>query len=210
MIGGNNLQLTLAQNVGAGLDDASGFTIWDGTTTNVRFLAGGLNAFGTPSPAGSLHAVPPSPGSFALVVTDKSAAQSAATVVVGDVNYTAWQTCLRNRWDVYNVNSGYMGEATDYEKMRFVPVANRFDFTTSAGGTGTVRDFGFAGGNVQIDKSVILNLSASRLKWGHADQIQTTVGAAGGASALPASPTKYLKVVGSDGTEYVIPAFAVS
>lgn len=47
-------------------------------------------------------------------------------------------------------------------------------------------------------------------KWEDASNIQTTVGAAGGASALPASPTKYLKVKGSDGTVYVIPAFAVS
>lgn len=38
---------------------------------------------------------------------------------------------------------------------------------------------------------------------------QTTVGAAGGADALPANPTTYFKInVG--GTDYVIPAFAVS
>ena len=38
---------------------------------------------------------------------------------------------------------------------------------------------------------------------------QTTVGSAGGASAVPASPTKYIKIK-VNGTEYVIPAFAVS
>jgi hypothetical protein len=38
---------------------------------------------------------------------------------------------------------------------------------------------------------------------------QTTVGAAGGASALPATPTKYIKVT-VDGTDYVFPAYAVS
>lgn len=43
-------------------------------------------------------------------------------------------------------------------------------------------------------------------KWASGNE-QTTVGAAGAASALPASPTKYLKVVGSDGTTYVVPAF---
>jgi hypothetical protein len=37
---------------------------------------------------------------------------------------------------------------------------------------------------------------------------QTTVGAAGGASALPATPTKYLKVKDSAGTTLVIPAYA--
>ena len=38
---------------------------------------------------------------------------------------------------------------------------------------------------------------------------QTTVGAAGGASALPATPTGYL-VVTIDGTERVIPYYATS
>lgn len=38
---------------------------------------------------------------------------------------------------------------------------------------------------------------------------QTTVGAAGGASVLPATPTKYLKVV-SNGVTYVVPAYAAS
>jgi len=37
---------------------------------------------------------------------------------------------------------------------------------------------------------------------------QTTIGAAGGASALPATPTKYLKVVDSAGTVLIIPAYA--
>lgn len=40
-------------------------------------------------------------------------------------------------------------------------------------------------------------------------ETQTTVGAAGGASALPATPTGYLKVIIGD-TEYGIPFYAVS
>lgn len=44
--------------------------------------------------------------------------------------------------------------------------------------------------------------------WDAAANQQTTVGAAGGASALPATPTKYLKVVDSAGTTLVIPAYA--
>ncbi len=46
------------------------------------------------------------------------------------------------------------------------------------------------------------------LKWGTAARAQTTVGAAGGASALPATPTKYLQVKDSAGTTLVIPAYA--
>lgn len=40
------------------------------------------------------------------------------------------------------------------------------------------------------------------------DRGQTTVGAAGGGSALPATPTKYLSVKDSAGTEYVFPVYA--
>ena len=47
-------------------------------------------------------------------------------------------------------------------------------------------------------------------KWGHSSMEQTTVGAAGAASALPANPTKYLKVVDSAGTTGVIPWFAAA
>lgn len=60
------------------------------------------------------------------------------------------------------------------------------------------------------DDSFKLVASASRLIFGHADQAQTTVGAAGGASALPATPTKFFKVVDSAGTTLVIPAYAAS
>ena len=55
--------------------------------------------------------------------------------------------------------------------------------------------------------AVLSSVTAAGLhKWSSGNE-QTTVGAAGAASALPASPTKYLKVVGSDGTTYVVPAF---
>jgi len=47
-------------------------------------------------------------------------------------------------------------------------------------------------------------------RWYAAANQQTTVGATGAASALPALPTKYLKVVDSAGTTLVIPAYAAS
>jgi hypothetical protein len=58
--------------------------------------------------------------------------------------------------------------------------------------------------------------TASRAEWlaiqrhNAAALWQTTVGAAGAASALPATPTKYLKVQDDTGTTYVIPAYAAS
>ena len=52
--------------------------------------------------------------------------------------------------------------------------------------------------------------AAGLLRWSTAGNEQTTVGAAGGASALPATPTKYLKVVDSTGATLVIPAYAAA
>ena len=58
--------------------------------------------------------------------------------------------------------------------------------------------------------TVLASVSAAGLhKWAAGNE-QTTVGAAGAASALPATPTKYLKVKGSDGTTYVVPAYAAA
>lgn len=44
-------------------------------------------------------------------------------------------------------------------------------------------------------------------RWASSGNEQTTVGAAGSASALPSAPVKYLKVVDSAGTTYVIPCY---
>ena len=48
------------------------------------------------------------------------------------------------------------------------------------------------------------------LKYTAAGSFQTTVGAAGGASALPATPTKYGKFVDNSGTTFVFPLYAAS
>lgn len=50
----------------------------------------------------------------------------------------------------------------------------------------------------------------SILRYNAAGSWQTTVGAAGAASALPATPTKYLKVRDEAGTSLVIPAYVAS
>lgn len=49
--------------------------------------------------------------------------------------------------------------------------------------------------------------SLGRLRW-YSGNEQTTVGAAGGAAALPATPTKFLRLVDSAGTLLVVPAYA--
>jgi len=58
-----------------------------------------------------------------------------------------------------------------------------------------------AAGVLETDSIIRYNAAAS---W------QTTVGAAGAASALPATPSKYLKVRDEAGTSYVVPAYAAA
>lgn len=61
-----------------------------------------------------------------------------------------------------------------------------------------------------VNKSGVSRMGMNRdgLIWIDSALEQTTVGAAGGASALPATPTKYLKVQDHNGTVLVIPAYA--
>ncbi len=47
-------------------------------------------------------------------------------------------------------------------------------------------------------------------RWGVAGLMQTTVGAAGAAAALPATPSKYFKVQDETGTTFVIPGYAAA
>lgn len=60
-----------------------------------------------------------------------------------------------------------------------------------------------SGGGARVPLAVTKD---GRLKTGTTNE-QTTVGAAGGASGLPATPTKYLRVELADGTQVVIPAY---
>jgi hypothetical protein len=66
------------------------------------------------------------------------------------------------------------------------------------------------GGHIVAGQNLIMRGDGFRIQWEHANNQQTTVGAAGGASALPATPTKYMKIQDSAGTTLVIPAYAAS
>lgn len=82
-------------------------------------------------------------------------------------------------------------------------------------GAGTVQQIINAGTGLSLDvrsssASLFAITSAGIPQWVAAANQQTTVGAAGGASALPATPSKYLKVIDSAGTTYVIPAYAAT
>lgn len=70
----------------------------------------------------------------------------------------------------------------------------------------------FTSAAIQVRSSGSANLlqfDDNGLAWVAASLIQTTVGAAGSAAALPGTPAKYLKVV-ADGVTYVLPAYAAA
>lgn len=86
-------------------------------------------------------------------------------------------------------------------------------------------DVGVAGAGPQVNRmaldmsngdltlhtgNLVLDESGKYIQWAVAANTQLTVGAAGAASALPATPSKYLKVKDNAGTVMVIPAYAVS
>lgn len=54
------------------------------------------------------------------------------------------------------------------------------------------------------------NRAGAILQGGNAAAFQVTVGAAGGAAALPATPTKYMKVRDDAGTDFVVPMYAAA
>ena len=70
------------------------------------------------------------------------------------------------------------------------------------------------GGSILIrnsaDSGTFFSLTTGGPRWNDAGLSQTTVGAAGGASAPPATPTRYFRVQDSTGTTLVIPAYALS
>lgn len=87
--------------------------------------------------------------------------------------------------------------------------------TKSSSGAGTVARLQNSGTGLTLDvqsgtTSVWAVTKAGLPQWIAASNVQTTVGTAGPAAAPPATPSKYLKVVGDDGTTYVIPAYAAA
>lgn len=84
---------------------------------------------------------------------------------------------------------------------------------TGGGQALTISNFG-TGQSVSVRNGAgteLMSIEASGLlKWSAAANVQATVGGAGGASAPPATPAKWLKVIGDNGQTYVIPAYLAS
>lgn len=60
-----------------------------------------------------------------------------------------------------------------------------------------------------LSRAAAGQIEADLFKWKAANE-QTTVGAAGAASALPATPSKYFKVIDSAGTTFVVPGYVAA
>ncbi len=58
------------------------------------------------------------------------------------------------------------------------------------------------------DTGTSISLLPTGVRWNDINLSQTTVGAAGAASALPATPTRYFKIQDSAGATLVVPAYA--
>jgi NAD kinase len=78
--------------------------------------------------------------------------------------------------------------------------------------TNSTADVGLTiGGDTNLYRSAANELATDDIvRFNAAGTFQTTVGAAGGGSALPATPTKYLKIKDEAGTTFVVPCYAAA
>jgi hypothetical protein len=120
-----------------------------------------------------------------------------------------------NRFEVYSDGDLWWGngtDAVDTNLYRSAADTLKTDDTLLIGGFVSLAPGGniVSGGFVTCEGYFNATGNTVGYRWNAAALEQTTVGAAGGASALPATPTKYLKVMDTAGTTLVIPAYAAS
>ena len=107
---------------------------------------------------------------------------SAANDGTGDPLRTAFDKVNDNFTEIYGVTAAGTGNNVAISGNSIISENSNGNIILDPNGTGEVR----------------LNVAT-----------QSTVGAAGGASAVPATPDTYIKI-NINGTTYVVPAFAVS
>lgn len=113
---------------------------------------------------------------------------AAANDGTGDALRTAFDKINDNFTELYAVTGAGTGQNIAISGNSVISENSNGNIILDPNGTGIVR----LAAEVRMDVTT-----------------QATVGAAGGASALPASPDIYLKL-NINGTNYVVPAFAVS
>ena len=111
----------------------------------------------------------------------------------------------------YQTSIGYQSGQGSASQVNYITTIGYRTTAAAHGGVAIGADSGGTPAAAVAQDEVALGtaLHTTRLRgWLQLDKGQTTVGAAGAASALPATPTKYLSVKDSTGTEYVMPVYA--
>lgn len=145
---------------------------------------------------------------------------SAANDGTGDNLRDAFDKINDNFSEVYTELGGTSLSNLTFSGNTIISDNSNGDINLAPNGTGNTV---IGNGNfLPASDSTIQSIGSSSDKWiniyavqAHFDRInitggtQTTVGSAGGASALPATPTGYIKIEIA-GTEYVVPYYAAS
>lgn len=156
-----------------------------------------------------------SPATSARNVIQPSSASAIPLVVKGAAAQTAnleeWQDSSGTALAYVRSDGGVVGRLASMSGGNSYFLGGELAISNSAS------NIRFAAGNwvtteLWVGGAAKVSLSASgvtvdRLIWKSANE-QTTIGAAGAASALPATPTKYLKFTDSTGATLVVPAYA--
>jgi hypothetical protein len=138
-------------------------------------------------------------GAGQISIQDKATNNSPSTYLIVDANMTLQVTTGGFSLTTYNAAGTISFTSGQPDSAATALTVDTTNTWTNAGAklqtwaTGGVEKFA--------------TMANGQPRWSAAANVQTTVGAAGGASALPATPDKYLKVQDSTGTTYVIPAY---
>lgn len=209
--GASELRLNNASNTGAGQSAHENSLVVTGGVNNIGTLVGVLANFHTSgTPTGSASQV--------RLFNASQVAPLAAGFTVGTIYglYLDQQIAGADNFSIYAPGGkSHFGPVT--VKANTSVQSHAQQWQDSAGATYAAFD---SSGQLRLINKPLLTRNAADtgtfmslaqyLRWNDAGLTQTTVGAAGAAAALPAAPTKYLKVQDSTGTILVIPAYAVS
>lgn len=218
--GGNQLTGGTAAAIGVGSRiNASGASSL--ITDAYAFYAGAVDSTGTITNYSAFYQANSAPGTnnWGVKVKDKIETEQALVLTQsGDdgVFRAEWSGATSSAFVYAQIPDG-----TDMATVRLQAVAGQTDSLMefwASGGAGAAATVSTAGAFISTVGLIANNgagvsqvkMSGDGFHWLVSGLEQTTVGAAGGASGLPATPTKYLKVKDSAGATLVVPAYAAS
>lgn len=217
-------------SIGATIGLAPGFIIGSGSKSGILYASGVGQLKSSPIIASPSVAtvVPLVAQGFAAQTADLFQAQSSSGAIqakvtaAGDIIARPGQSTQVTIGNTFGTPAIFFGLGTGLTSWMIATATNELTtqkmITSSSVATQTpLVAKGFAAQTANLFEAQ--NSSATALfavdsaglpRWVAAANQQTTVGAAGAGSALPATPTKYLKVKDSAGTTLVVPAYAAS